>query len=371
LLVVLVALRALEQRVVLQPAGVQERDVAGVDAALEGLQPVALLQALGGVGLLRGHQRELELRQRRLAGRIPHVGPEDVADLDQRVRGELDVLAEARVVRLRGDLDALAGDVVLPAVVGAAQAALLVAAEPQRGAAVGAELVDQAVAAVAVAERDEPLRQQLEPDRGAVVLRELLGDAGPYPVLPEQLPHRRARAGAGQKLVDVLAKHGTTPPSEAWTNRYTYPIPSGLNRRHVDRQPIELGRDGDLAGQPAPVAPLGDREVEEVLLHVARRPDGGPELLAHPDVAGGAGRVAPALADDLGHPVLDRGRHHGLADDGVDGVLRPDVAHVEHLRPRCDYLSRLVCPLDHGEVRRASTTIRDHGTGGTAAGDDR
>jgi hypothetical protein len=59
--VVLVALGALEQRVGLETAGVQPRDVAGVDAALEGLQPVALLPALGGVVLLGRDVGELEL----------------------------------------------------------------------------------------------------------------------------------------------------------------------------------------------------------------------------------------------------------------------------------------------------------------------
>src|SRR5258707_11049659 len=46
--------------------------------------------------------------------------------------------------RLRGDLDTLSRDVVLPAVIRTAQAALLVPGEPQGDAAVGAEFVHQA-----------------------------------------------------------------------------------------------------------------------------------------------------------------------------------------------------------------------------------
>ena len=53
---------------------------------------------------------------------------------------------------LRRQVDALPGDVVFPAVIGAAQAAFLVLAEPERDAAMRAEFVDQPDAALAVAE---------------------------------------------------------------------------------------------------------------------------------------------------------------------------------------------------------------------------
>src|SRR3712207_8917695 len=47
-------------------------------------------------------------------------------------------------------------------------------AEPHGGTAVGAELVDQAVPAIAVAEGDEALAEQLEPDGRGAVLRKFL-----------------------------------------------------------------------------------------------------------------------------------------------------------------------------------------------------
>jgi len=56
-------------------------------------------------------------------------------------------------------------DVVLPAVIGATQAAFLVAAEPERDPAVRAELVDEAEAAAAVAEGDQRFRQELHAHR--------------------------------------------------------------------------------------------------------------------------------------------------------------------------------------------------------------
>src|SRR6202171_1474159 len=127
-----------------------------------------------------------------------HIGPQHLAALHQRVRGELDLLAEAAFGRLRGHLHALAVHVVFPAVIGAAQPALLVAAEPQRDAAMGAEFVDQAVFAVGIAERQESLGHDLAPDRRAIVLRQFLGKEHRHPVGAEKLAHRRAGAGLGQ-----------------------------------------------------------------------------------------------------------------------------------------------------------------------------
>jgi len=65
------------------------------------------------------------------------------------------------------------GPGTLPLIVGlgAAQAAFFVAAEPERDAAMRAELVDQAVFAVAVAKGEQPLGQELHPHRRAFVFR--------------------------------------------------------------------------------------------------------------------------------------------------------------------------------------------------------
>ena len=121
------------------------------------------------------HHGEFPFRQRRLLLGRAHVGPQHAAALDQRIGLQLDLLAEAALLRLRRHVDALAGVVVFPAVIGAAQPVLLVAAEPQRDAAVGAELVGQRVAALGVAPGQQPLGQQLDPHRRAFVLRQFLG----------------------------------------------------------------------------------------------------------------------------------------------------------------------------------------------------
>ena len=181
--------------------------MARVDAAFHRLQPVAFLEALRRVGLRGGHRRELVLRKRRLRFRRSHVGPEDAAALDERVRGQLHLLRKRGVLRLVRHVDALAGDVVLPAVIRAAQSALLVAAEPERDATVRAELVHQAVASLAVAERDEPLRQQLHAHRGTVVPRKLFREQRGNPVAAKRLPERRVRSRLRQEVVLFFPQH--------------------------------------------------------------------------------------------------------------------------------------------------------------------
>src|SRR6266852_2507842 len=194
-----------------QIAAVQERNMARIDAALDRLQVVALLPAFGGDAVRRGQMHPLEVRQRRLFRRRAHVSPDDAAQLHARVRLELDALAYAAFFRLGGQVHALAVHVVLPPVVRAAQPALLVAPEPQRHAAVGAELVDDADAPFAVAERDQLLSEQFHANRRAIALRQLPVEQRGYPVAPEQLAHRRAGARTGQEYIHLLGQHGRSP----------------------------------------------------------------------------------------------------------------------------------------------------------------
>ena len=64
--------------------------MAGIDAALHRLQPVAVLQPLRGEGLLRRHAGEFEFRQAGLMFRRPHIGPQHAATLHQRIGAQLD-----------------------------------------------------------------------------------------------------------------------------------------------------------------------------------------------------------------------------------------------------------------------------------------
>src|SRR3954451_15666708 len=142
--------------------------MGGVDAALHGLQIVALLRALGNETAAVRDLRPLERGQGWLQSRWAHVDPDNVTQLHAGIGLELDLLAEPALLGLRRNFDALSGDVVFPAVIGAAQPVLLIAAEPQRHAAMGTELVDDADLALRVAENDQSLGHQLETHRRTV-----------------------------------------------------------------------------------------------------------------------------------------------------------------------------------------------------------
>jgi hypothetical protein len=94
----------------------------------------------------------------------------------------------------------ISGDIELPAVIDAAQPALLVASEEQRCAAMRATVVEDADPSRAVAERDEALAEQHQAQRIAV--NQKLGrQAGRQPILPHQRAHRGAGSDPGEQLV--------------------------------------------------------------------------------------------------------------------------------------------------------------------------
>src|SRR4051812_42512489 len=130
--------------------------MARIDAALHGLQPIAFLMTFRDEALVRPDERKFPSRARRLLIGRAHIGPEHAALLDQRISGQLDLLGVPALGGLGGNVDALARRVEFPAVVGAAQAAFLVAPEPERDSTVRAELVDETERAFTVAKRHQP-----------------------------------------------------------------------------------------------------------------------------------------------------------------------------------------------------------------------
>ena len=112
--------------------------MAGVDAAFHALQIIALLPALGEVvvDLVQGHP--FKRRRRRPMLDRPHIAPDNAAALQARVGIKLDALAGAFLLALGRNIDALSGDIVFSAMVGATQAPGFIAAKPQRHAAVRA-----------------------------------------------------------------------------------------------------------------------------------------------------------------------------------------------------------------------------------------
>ncbi len=95
--------------------------------------------------------------------------------------------------------------------VDAAQPVLLVAAEEERCPAVGAVGAEQAHAAGGVAEGDEVLPEESDPQRVPVRVGQLGGEQGRDPVLAQQVAHRGARANTGQQLILFLQHAGDLP----------------------------------------------------------------------------------------------------------------------------------------------------------------
>src|SRR6185295_15273504 len=144
------------------------------------------------------------------------VGPDHLAELARRVGLDGDLAAHAGIGLDIRHVDALALDVVLPAVVHAAQAALLVATEEEVRAAVRAAWLDQADAPVRVAERDQVLSHDLDADRRAVGRGHLARERDRQPVAPEVIAHRRTGAGADQDLVVFGAQHALILQTKTW-----------------------------------------------------------------------------------------------------------------------------------------------------------
>ena len=71
----------------------------------------------------------------------------------------------------------------------------------------GAEFVDQAVTAFAVAERQQPFGEELHPHRRTLVLGKFLRQQRWNPVAAEKPSAGRAGAGLGQEVVLFFAEH--------------------------------------------------------------------------------------------------------------------------------------------------------------------
>ena len=117
--------------------------MAGVDAALERLEPVALLDALRDERVALRQERPLQRGQGRGRARRPHVGPDHSSLVDAGVGDVTHLRREARLRGLTGHLQTLPVQAVLPAVIDAAHARVLHTAEVQRSKPVRAELADE------------------------------------------------------------------------------------------------------------------------------------------------------------------------------------------------------------------------------------
>jgi len=109
----------------------QKAEMRGVDIALERLQPVAFALHEVDLQIGRRHQRGLDRRQwRRLLART-HIDPDQAIAFGDHIGLSFDLVFEVLMRRRVRHIDAIALRVVFPAVIDAADAVLLVAAEEQ------------------------------------------------------------------------------------------------------------------------------------------------------------------------------------------------------------------------------------------------
>ena len=117
-------------------------------------------------------------------------------------------MLERELFRLVHHVDTAAGDVELPAVIDAAQPALLVASEEERDAPVRAELVEESDAAVRVSKRHQVFAQELDAHGRTIGLRKLRREQRRDPVTAHGVSHRRSGTNAGDELVLFVCQHG-------------------------------------------------------------------------------------------------------------------------------------------------------------------
>ncbi len=218
-----------------------------VDVALQGLHPVALLQHHEGrIDLLGGQRTDLEGGKRRRCLPRAHVGPDHAVDVAAGIRAGAHLVLEGAFLRLVGHVDAAARDVPLPAVIRAAEPALLVAAEEERGAAVGAVGGQEPHPSLRVAEGHEVLAEQAHPFRRAVGHGQFRGGQAGHPVVAQQLAHGRAASDPAQQLVVFAREHRLSPCSTTARPRTPSPrrSPPPIDRRGHSPRAASAGARG-------------------------------------------------------------------------------------------------------------------------------
>ena len=170
---------------VLQPVARHDRGAAAADARVVGIDELSVVEDL---------QRVIARQDGLPLGRA-HVGEEQTVALLHRIPRLAHEVAVAPAVRFARLLQAVSLDVEQPAVIAAAEPALLDLAVVERGPAVRAACVDEPGAARPVAEEDQVLAEDpYRPGRGPGVSDQ----TDRVPVAAQQLAHRRARPDLGE-----------------------------------------------------------------------------------------------------------------------------------------------------------------------------
>ncbi len=174
--------------VMLQPVAGHDRSAARADAAVVGfdhLPGIERFQAL----VARQHWF--------LIGRA-HIGEEEPITLLHRIPGLAHAVALEAAFGLAGLFEAAPLHIEQPAVVAAADAALLDAGIVEGGPAVAATRPDQSGSACSIPEQDEIFPQDADCSRRCAGIRD---EADRVPITPQQLSHGLAAINLGQRGV--------------------------------------------------------------------------------------------------------------------------------------------------------------------------
>src|SRR6185312_12724404 len=193
----------------LEGVRVKEVRMRGIDHALEALHPIAGDARFDDDAMRGGQLGELESERRRLQFRRAEIGPDDAPRLAQRISPRTHIGLELARLRLRRRVDDAPCHIELPAVIEAAQPAILGAAQNERRAAMRAELVQHADAALAVAEGNEGLAEKAHALRIAIGF-ELVAHQSGNPIAADHASHRRLRPDAAEQFVFLACQHRLT-----------------------------------------------------------------------------------------------------------------------------------------------------------------
>src|SRR6185437_13558602 len=191
---------------------VQDRHMEMVWHIVEMMRPVAGDELGPALNMIVGDDRLVALarfehipaRQRRLLLGRPHIGEDQAVALLDRIPGLPGIVAMTPALRFAGLLEAAAFGIEQPAVIAAADAALLDLAVVERGAAMGAARIKQPGTAFALAEEDQILAQGAN---GFGTRRRIAAEADRVPIAAEQ----RAHPGPGRRIREIAVDRARPP----------------------------------------------------------------------------------------------------------------------------------------------------------------
>ncbi len=169
----------------------QERKVDRIDVAFVALEIVASLKDFGHRPVFSRHREKFIIRQQRRLARA-HVSENHAARFATRVSAMMNLAAVSAAARLARLFEHAAGDIVKPAVIKAAQAAVFDAPITQVGAAMRTMQSKQTGPPLVVAKQHQVLVHDPNLQR-RTARRQLLAKRNRLPITPQEFAGGRLR----------------------------------------------------------------------------------------------------------------------------------------------------------------------------------